>query len=47
MIRPPQKVMTMKLIFEKETFRLLGARIVGYEGVAKRIEAAFDCGMDK
>ena len=35
---PGGKVMTMKLIFEKESFRLLGAQIVGYEGVDKRID---------
>lgn len=35
---PGGKVMTMKVIFEKETFRLLGAQIVGYDGVDKRID---------
>ena len=30
---PGGKVMTMKVIFEKETCRLLGAQIVGYDGV--------------
>ena len=35
---PGGKVMTMKVAFEKETFRLLGAQIVGYEGVDKRID---------
>ena len=35
---PGGKVMTMKVVFEKETFRLLGAQIVGYEGVDKRID---------
>lgn len=35
---PGSKVMTMKVIFEKETYRLLGAQIVGYEGVDKRID---------
>ena len=30
--------MTMKVVFEKETYRLLGAQIVGYEGVDKRID---------
>ena len=30
--------MTMKVVFEKETFRLLGAQIVGYDGVDKRID---------
>ena len=31
--------MTMKVIFEKESYRLLGAQIIGYEGVDKRIDA--------
>lgn len=35
---PGGKVMTMKIIFEKESCRLLGAQIVGYEGVDKRID---------
>ena len=35
---PGGKVMTMKVVFEKETCRLLGAQIVGYEGVDKRID---------
>ena len=35
---PGGRVMTMKVIFEKGTFRLLGAQIVGYEGVDKRID---------
>lgn len=35
---PGGKVMTMKVVFERETFRLLGAQIVGYEGVDKRID---------
>lgn len=35
---PGGKVMTMKIVFEKKTFRLLGAQIVGYEGVDKRID---------
>ena len=35
---PGGKVMTMKVIFEKESGRLLGAQIVGYEGVDKRID---------
>jgi len=35
---PGGKLMTMKVIFEKETYRLLGAQIVGYEGVDKRID---------
>ena len=35
---PGGKVMTMKVVFEKETYRLLGAQIVGFEGVDKRID---------
>ena len=35
---PGGKVMTMKVVFEKETYRLLGAQIVGYDGVDKRID---------
>lgn len=35
---PGGKVMTMKVVFEKATYRLLGAQIVGYEGVDKRID---------
>ena len=35
---PGGKLMTMKVVFEKRTFRLLGAQIVGYEGVDKRID---------
>ena len=30
--------MTMKVVFEKETYRLLGAQNVGYDGVDKRID---------
>ena len=35
---PGGKVMTMKVVFEKETYRLLGAQIIGYDGVDKRID---------
>ena len=35
---PGGRVMTMKVIFEKETYRLLGAQIVGFEGVDKRFD---------
>lgn len=35
---PGGKVMTMKVVFEKETYRLLGAQIIGFEGVDKRID---------
>ena len=35
---PGGKVMTMKVLFEKGTQKLLGAQIVGYDGVDKRID---------
>ncbi len=35
---PGGKMMTMKVVFEKETYRLLGAQIVGFDGVDKRID---------
>lgn len=35
---PGGKMMTMKVLFEKNTYKLLGAQIVGYEGVDKRID---------
>ncbi len=35
---PGGKIMIMKVLFERDTFRLLGAEIVGYEGVDKRID---------
>lgn len=35
---PGGKVMTMKVIFEKETNRILGAQIIGFDGVDKRID---------
>ena len=35
---PGGRVMTVKVVFEKATYRLLGAQIVGYEGVDKRID---------
>ena len=35
---PGGKLMTLKVVFEKETYRLLGAQIVGYQGVDKRID---------
>ncbi len=46
---PGGKMMTMKVVFEKETYRLLGTQIVGYEGVDKRIDVlatAIRCGMN-
>ncbi|MBQ3503614.1 MAG: FAD-dependent oxidoreductase [Oscillospiraceae bacterium] len=35
---PGGKLMTMKVVFEKGSYRLLGAQIVGYDGVDKRID---------
>ena len=35
---PGGETMTMKVVFEKETYRLLGAQIVGGAGVDKRID---------
>ena len=35
---PGGTMMTMKVLFEKETYRLLGAQIIGYDGVDKRID---------
>ena len=35
---PGGKVMTMKVLFEKDTYRILGAQIVGFDGVDKRID---------
>ena len=45
---PGGKIMTMKVVFEKGTYRLLGAQIVGYDGVDKRIDvlaAAIHAGL--
>ena len=35
---PGGRQMTMKVLFERDTYRLLGAQIIGYEGVDKRID---------
>ena len=35
---PNATAMTLKLIFEKESFKILGSQIVGYDGVDKRID---------
>lgn len=35
---PGGKIMTLKVLFEKDTYRLLGAQIVGFDGVDKRID---------
>ena len=45
---PGGRVMTMKVVFEKDSYRLLGAQIVGFDGVDKRIDviaAAIHAGM--
>lgn len=46
---PGGKVMTIKVLFDKASYKLLGAQIVGYEGVDKRIDvlaAAIHAGMN-
>lgn len=35
---PGGRLMTMKVLFEKESYRILGAQIVGFDGVDKRID---------
>ncbi len=35
---PNATAMTLKLIFEKSTYKILGAQIIGYDGVDKRID---------
>ena len=35
---PGATTMTMKVVFDKSTFNILGAQIVGYDGVDKRID---------
>ena len=35
---PGAMIMTMKVVFEKDTYRILGAQIIGYDGVDKRID---------
>ncbi len=35
---PGGSVMTLKVIFEKESYRILGAQIIGFDGVDKRID---------
>lgn len=35
---PDAMVMTMKVVFERNTYKLLGGQIVGYDGVDKRID---------
>ena len=45
---PGGRVMTMKVVFEKDSYRLLGAQIIGFDGVDKRIDviaAAIHAGM--
>lgn len=46
---PGGRLMTMKVLFEKKSLRLLGAQIIGYEGVDKRIDVlatAIQAGLD-
>ncbi len=46
---PGDRLMTMKVLFEKKSLRLLGAQIIGYEGVDKRIDVlatAIQAGLD-
>lgn len=45
---PGSRKMMLKVVYEKETFRLLGAQAVGHKGVEKRIDVittAISCGM--
>jgi len=45
---PGGKAMTMKLIYEKDSLRILGAQIIGFDGVDKRIDViatAMQAGM--
>ena len=45
---PGAKVMTMKVVFEKGSLKLLGAQIIGYDGVDKRLDVlatAISAGM--
>lgn len=45
---PGGALMSMKVVFEQKTFRLLGAQILGYDGVDKRIDvlsAAIHAGL--
>lgn len=35
---PGGRIMNMKVLFEKDTYKLLGAQIIGHEGVDKRID---------
>ena len=45
---PGAKTMTMKVVFEKDTLKLLGAQIIGTDGVDKRLDVlatAIHCGM--
>lgn len=45
---PGGRAMTMKVVFERGSLRLLGAQIVGYDGVDKRVDvlaAAMQAGM--
>ena len=40
---PGATVMTMKVLFDKKTLKILGAQAVGYDGVDKRIDVLATC----
>ena len=40
-------MMTMKVLYEKGSLRILGAQIVGYEGVDKRIDVLATAMQDR
>ena len=40
---PRATVMTMKVLFDKKTLKILGAQAVGYDGVDKRIDVLATC----
>lgn len=45
---PGAKLMTMKVVYERESLKMLGAQIVGYDGVDKRLDViatAISAGM--
>lgn len=49
---PGARTMTMKVVYEKETLKLLGAQVAGYDGVDKRLDViataiAFGATADK
>ena len=42
---PGGRIMTMKILFEKGSYRILGAQIIGYDGVDKRIDVLATAAM--